>query len=285
MRTEPCAALTDRETSEFVFTSADFKFISDLVHRHSGIVLGANKESMVYARLSRRLRELNLTRFADYCRMLETDTGGVEFLAFSNAMTTNLTRFFREQHHFDYLADTILPDVVKSSPERRLRVWSAGCSSGEEPYSIAMTLREQMADLSKWDARILATDIDTNMVLRGASGLYHADALGEVPEVLKSRYFRASGDGAQAADTLRDLIAFKPLNLLDPWPVKGPFDAIFCRNVMIYFDNPTKTNLVRRFNKLLRPGGWLIVGHSETLLDQQALFKLCGRTIYRKVGA
>jgi len=285
MKSAAKARPADRESTEFTFTAEDFRFISGLVHRHSGIVLGPNKESMVYARLSRRLRELGMTHFEDYCDLIQSAEGGAEFLAFSNAMTTNLTRFFREQHHFDYLADVVIEDQRQVSANRRLRIWSAGCSSGEEPYSIAMTLREAMPDLARWDAKILATDLDTNMIMRGSQGAYPGDSLDDVPAAKRDRYFSQTEAGFKAKESLRELIAFKPLNLLHPWPVKGPFDVIFCRNVMIYFDTPTKTDLVRRFAKLLRPGGWLIVGHSETLLDQKALFKLCGRTIYRKVGS
>ncbi|ESQ92808.1 CheR family methyltransferase [Asticcacaulis benevestitus] len=277
--------LSDSDLGEFVFTNADFQTIAELVHRHAGIVLGPSKRSMVYSRLSRRLRELNLKRFDDYCRLLQAPEGANEFLAFSNAMTTNLTRFFREKHHFDFLQGTIIPKIKQSADERRLRIWSAGCSSGEEPYSIAMTLLEHFPELSRWDARILATDLDTNMLSHGSKGLYAHDALGDVPKPYHERYFTATSAGLVAKEGMRKLIAFKSLNLLEKWPIKGPFDVIFCRNVMIYFDNPTKNDLVRRYAKLLRVGGWLVVGHSETLLDQQSLFKSCGRTIYQKVGA
>ncbi len=274
----------DRGGGEFAFTSDDFRYIADLLYRHSGIVLGPSKESMVYARLSRRLRELGMTRFEDYCDLLESNSGGDEFLAFSNVMTTNLTRFFRESHHFDYLADTVFRTQREVRFNRRMRIWSAGCSSGEEPYSIAMAMRDHLPDVDRWDAKILATDLDTNMVMRGSNGLYPAEAMQDVPDSRRDKYFTPTNNGFQARESLRQMITFKPLNLLHQWPVKGPFDVIFCRNVMIYFDNQTKTELVRRFAKLLRPEGWLIVGHSETLLDQQALFKLCGRTIYRKIG-
>ncbi|ESQ77650.1 protein-glutamate O-methyltransferase CheR [Asticcacaulis sp. AC402] len=279
------SVVRDLDSVEFDFSRKDFDVLAALVHQHTGIVLGPNKQFMVYSRLTRRLRERGLTRFDDYIDVLNSKNGEDEFRAFINAMTTNLTRFFREKHHFEYLAQTILPLLRVSRPDRRLRIWSAGCSSGEEPYSIAMTLQEHFPELPRWDARILATDIDTNMVAKGAAGLYPADAFDGVDADLRQRYFTEAGAALRAKDNLRHLTAFKPLNLLQPWPVKGPFDVIFCRNVMIYFDNPTKTELIRRFAGLLRPGGWLIVGHSETLLDQQALFSLCGRTIYRRLGS
>ncbi len=279
----PPAAKIDPPTDDnrdFSVSAQDFAFLAGLVRTHTGIVLGPNKRSMVHSRLARRVRTLGLEGFGDYRQLLEGPDGDDELSAFINAMTTNLTRFFREPHHFDFLRDTALPDIAAATP-RRLRVWSAGCSSGEEPYSIAMTLGEHVPALGQWDARILATDIDTSMVARGAAGLYGRDDVADVPGALRQKYFKPSGDGYQAADALRRLIAFKPLNLLGEWPMKGAFDVIFCRNVMIYFDLPTKTRLVERFARQLRPGGWLIVGHSETLLDQQALYSPAGRTIYR----
>lgn len=270
--------------SEFAFTDEDYRTIVELVHRISGIALGPNKYSMVYARLGRRLRELKLTNFQDYCDLLRADPAGEEILVFTNAMTTNLTRFFRENHHFEHLANDVLPSALRQNKDKRLRIWSAGCSSGEEPYSIAMTLADHFPELSKWDARILATDLDTNMLSRGAQGRYAADAMAEVPEQTKARHFSMTADGsAQTKDNLRRMVAFKPLNLLHPWPMKGPFDAIFCRNVMIYFDGPTKTELVQRFARLLRPGGILYVGHAETLLDLQNVYRLEGRTTYRRL--
>jgi len=268
---------------EFAFTDADFATIAKLVRKHAGIVVGPSKRSMVYARLARRLRELGLESFSEYCDLLKDDDGRQEFGAFINAMTTNLTRFFREDHHFDFLAKQVLTPM-RGDPDKRLRIWSAGCSSGEEPYSIAMTVREAIPDVARWNARILATDLDTSMLEKGASGRYRLDAGDDIPERLRARYFTCKGSEWIADDQLRNLITFKQLNLLSAWPMKGPFDVIFCRNVMIYFDNPTKIALVRRFAELLKPQGWLIVGHSETLLDQASQFKLHGRTIYRKVG-
>ena len=268
---------------EFAFTDADFATIAGLVRKHAGIVVGPSKRSMVYARLARRLRELGLDSFSDYCDLLKNDDGDDEFGTFINAMTTNLTRFFREDHHFEFLGRQVLAPM-RADPDKRLRIWSAGCSSGEEPYSIAMTMRENIPDIARWDARILATDLDTNMLEKGASGRYRLDSGDDIPERLRGKYFTCRGSDWIADDQLRRLITFKQLNLLSRWPMKGPFDVIFCRNVMIYFDSPTKVALVRRFAELLKPQGWLIVGHSESLLDQASQFKLQGRTIYRKVG-
>jgi len=278
--------------SEFQFTNRDFQTIADMVYQRSGIVLAQSKSTMVYSRLCRRLRDLKLSRFEDYIDLLKAPHGRDEIIAFTNAMTTNLTRFFRESHHFDALAHDIVPYIRKhNSPNRHLRIWSAGCSSGEEPYSIAMTLSEHFPEFSSWDARILATDLDTQMLEKAQLGLYPKDQLKDIPKPYLDRHFKAMSNSNdqgeplfQVKDTLRQMISFKPLNLLQAWPIKGQFDVIFCRNVMIYFDNPTKTELVRRFAQVLKPGGWLIIGHSETLLDQKSHFQLIGRTMYRQTG-
>lgn len=281
----------DAGDHEFAFGDDDFNYISSTVYEQTGIVLKAHKKNMVYSRLSRRLRELNLPGFADYCALLKDRRGGDEIGHLINAITTNLTRFFREPHHFDHLRDVVVPELAQLSAangQNRLRIWSAGCSSGEEPYSIAMTLTHAMPRLKTWDARILATDLDTTMVRKGREGVYPGSVLADLPKKKRTRFFtRVPGYGGhfRASDDMRSLIAFKKLNLLGPWPMKGPFDAIYCRNVMIYFDEATKAALIDRFSKLLRPGGWLYIGHSETLLDVQSQFELKGRTIYRRAGA
>jgi len=277
------------EAREFAFSGEDFDYISSLVYERSGIVLGTHKKDMVYTRLARRLRTLGLQSFRDYCELIQGERGGDEIGPLINAITTNLTRFFRESHHFDHLRQVLhdLAGAAMRGERRRVRIWSAGCSSGEEPYSIAMTMAEAISNLAQWDARILATDLDTSMVEKATAASYPAAAVDEIPAAVRAKYFeRASGGkggNSVVVERLRRLITFKQLNLLGAWPIKGPFDAIFCRNVMIYFDAPTKTELVRRFADLLKPRGWLYVGHSESLLDDQTCFKLTGRTIYRKV--
>lgn len=272
------------EFGEFNFTPADFAIIASLVHKHTGIVLGPNKQGMVYTRLTRRLRHYRFESFKDYLALLNGPQGASEFESFVNAMTTNLTRFFREQHHFEHLAK----EVIAKSKNQRLRIWSAGCSTGEEPYSIAMTMAEAYPEAKNWDAKILATDLDTNCLNKGSSGLYEGESFKDMKPDMVTRYFTpentTKGQSQRAKDLLRARITFKQLNLLGDWPFKGPFDAIFCRNVMIYFDNPTKTELVSRYAKMLKPGGYLYIGHSETLLDN-ADFKLMGRTIYQRVRA
>jgi chemotaxis protein methyltransferase CheR len=268
---------------EFVLTDADFAALAMLVKHHTGIILGEQKRNLIYSRLARRLRALKLESFAEYCDLLETAEGESEIGEMVNAITTNLTSFFRERHHFDFLGDEILKPLLKQPGPRRLRIWSAGCSSGEETYSIAMVLRAAIPAGAEWDAKILGTDIDTDMLARAKAGDYERERAASIPE----RYRRYIGDGGDGAATmapeLRALISFKPLNLLDPWPMRGPFDAIFCRNVVIYFDKETQRGLFDRFAELLAPAGWLFIGHSETLFKVSDRFRLVGRTIYRKI--
>ncbi|MCA0407271.1 MAG: protein-glutamate O-methyltransferase CheR, partial [Proteobacteria bacterium] len=237
---------TDLEAS---FTTRDFKFFAKLVYAQSGIVLADHKKNMMFSRLVRRVRELGLSSFKDYAAYVKGPQGESEIGALINAMTTNLTRFFREEHHFEFLQRHVFPAAVnraKASGSKRLRIWSAGCSSGEEPYSIAMTVLRHFPGRADWDIKILATDLDTNMVARGAAGLYPLAAFEGMSRDMMNRYFApVEGDKARmmADDALKALITFRPLNLLGPWPMRGPFDAIFCRNVMIYFDAPTKGKL------------------------------------------
>lgn len=273
---------------EFHFTDSDFKFVAKMVKDRSGIVLADNKHNMVYGRLARRLREVGLTTFKDYCDFLASPKGDDELMAFINAMTTNLTKFFRENHHFEHLADTVLPAKIqkaKNGAEKRIRIWSAGSSSGEEPYSTAMILKETVPDLDKWDCRVLATDIDTNMLAHSRNGIYTAERSENIPQKLQDRYVKAVPDHPhhrKMDDALRKMIAFKPLNLHERWPMKGPFDVIFCRNVVIYFDKPTQKVLFERFAQLLSDDGFLYVGHSENLMHTTDRFKLIGQSIYRK---
>jgi len=280
-------AITARE---FELTGADFKFLAGQVHELTGIVIHERKRDMIYARLSRRLRTLGMTSFSEYCDFLGSPEGGAEIAAMINAVTTNLTHFFREPHHFEHLRQTALPGFVASArngADKRLRLWSAGCSSGEEPYSIAMTVKSTPVDLSRWDVRILATDLDSDMVARGSAGSYKAADAESIPTDLAAKYtdeVRTTKEPeVRMRDGLRQMIAFKQLNLVGAWPMRGPFDAIFCRNVMIYFDADAKARLVDRFAELLRLDGWLYIGHSESLMKMTDRFQLVGRTIYRRV--
>jgi chemotaxis protein methyltransferase CheR len=272
---------------EFAFSDADFQDLSRLAYEHAGIVLGESKRNLVYSRLSRRLRTLNLDSFGKYRAHLTSNPREIE--NFVNSISTNHTKFFRESHHFDHFRGHVgghFAQVARGNAASRLRIWSAGCSSGEEPYTIAVVLREQVPDIARYDARILATDIDTDIIAKGARGEYPKAILEEIPNNYHS-YFEPA-PGARAGTTLvvseeiRSLIAYRQLNLLGQWPIKGLFDAIFCRNVMIYFDGPTKAKLVERFTQQLKPGGWLYIGHSESLIGSHPGLQLVGRTIYRR---
>jgi chemotaxis protein methyltransferase CheR len=282
--------MTARQTAlppasfQFPLATEDFARIAVMLRQETGISLAPTKMDLVQGRLARRLRALGLDSFSQYLEIIADPVAVEERLEMINALTTNLTSFFREAHHFTYLGDTILPEIARQCPSR-LRIWSAGCSSGEEPYSIAMTIAASLPDLQRWDAKVLATDIDTNMVATGRSGRYEASRIETVPESYRKRYLLRNESGTvQVADTLRDLVAFRQLNLLGAWPMRGRFDVIFCRNVIIYFDKPTQRILFDRFADILTPGGWLIVGHSETLFRMTERFESLGRTMYRKTA-
>ena len=272
-------------------TDKDFNFICEFVYQLTGIVLNENKREMVYRRLTRIVRDRNLHSFSDYCQLLR-EQGAQEKDYFINAITTNLTSFFREQHHFDYLATEELPKLmanksVQANGKKRLRIWSSASSTGEEPYSIAITILEAMRSvISDWDVKILATDIDSNVLATGKAGVYEHRRIENIKEGFKHKYFkRGCGENEnniRINKELSDLITFKKLNLLHEWPMKGPFDVIFCRNVIIYFDKPTQQELFARYYDLLAPGGLLMLGHSENLGAYQQHFDNVGRTIFRK---
>lgn len=280
-----------RVRHEFPLRPEDFRFIADRLRQHAGIVLHEHKREMVYGRLVHRIRELGLASFAEYCERLQGPAAADELGMMVNALTTNLTGFFREAHHFEALRTTALPELVARARDlgRRLRLWSAACSSGEEPYSMAMTLLASGIDLRGWDVRILATDLDTNMLAKARQGIYSAEALVKLPPDVRARLAtpaadRGKGEAVQIRPELRQLVTFRQLNLLERWPMRGPFDIIFCRNVLIYFDAETKAGLIDRSRDVLRPGGWLCLGHSESLLSGPSDFKLVGRTIYRRAA-
>jgi chemotaxis protein methyltransferase CheR len=270
---------------EYALQDGDFQKISHLVTSATGIVVDDRKRAFIHGRLGRRLRALGLVNFSDYCRVLDGPDGDAERRVLVNAITTNHTSFFREQHHFDYLAKTILPEVVRKRHDahRRLRIWSAGCSTGEEPYTIAMTLCGSQVPLAGWDTRILATDLDMNVIAHATAGIYDDERVESIPRHFRERYVTEQPDGRRSMhEALRSLITFKPLNLLDGWPMHGPFDVVFCRNVVIYFDKPTQRKLFDRFAEMLKPDGWLVVGHSESLQNLSSRFEMAGRTIYRR---
>jgi chemotaxis protein methyltransferase CheR len=273
---------------EFAFSDSDFAFIRQMVEQHAAIKLPDSKRQMVYGRLVRRLRELRLGSFAEYVALLRDDPGGPEFVNLINAVTTNLTSFFRERHHFDVLEEKVLPELQqRNASNRRIRVWSAGCSTGEEPYSIAITLRGSSLLSQGWDARILATDIDTKVLATAESGVYGIDRIRDLPEDLKRRGFlRGRGEASQRVRVrpeMQELITFRQLNLMEPWPMRHRFDVIFCRNVVIYFDKPTQARLFDRFADQLNEGGYVFLGHSETMHNLTTRFRLLGQTVYQKV--
>ncbi|MEJ6476035.1 CheR family methyltransferase [Pseudoalteromonas piscicida] len=267
---------------EFLLTDKDFSEISARVYDVCGIVLGPHKKEMVYSRLARRIRANGLHSFAEYLSFLE-DNQDAEFSHFINAITTNLTSFFRENHHFEFLAKKIVPEIVaRHKQDKRVRIWSAGCSTGEEPYSIAMTIASAFP--SDWDIKVLATDLDSNVLSKASIGEYTANNVTGLDEEKLKKWFLRSADGAlyRVKPKLQSFIHFKRLNLLEPWPMKGPFDVIFCRNVLIYFDKETKDKLFQQYHNLLVPNGYLLIGHSETMGKEHLEFKNLGKTIYQK---
>lgn len=269
---------------EFHFTDKDFQQIRELIHEHAGISLNAGKSDMVYSRIARRLRATGLRTFEEYLRYLNENAD--EWQHFINSLTTNLTSFFRESHHFPLLAEHALS--IHRQGNATLRLWSSACSTGEEPYSMAMTLIDAFDSWAP-PIKILATDLDTNVVAQAARGIYPIERVDKLPQRDLSRFFQR-GKGAQNGmvrlrQEVRDLVSFHPLNLLgEHWPMKGPFESIFCRNVLIYFDKQTQYQLLARFHPLLRQDGLLFVGHSESLTHVSDYFRLRGKTVYSPVA-
>lgn len=279
-------AATSVYERDFKFSKKDFNYIRELIKDRTGIVLADHKVDMVYGRLTRRLRELNLDSFDNYLSSLEDDEQ--ELIHFVNALTTNLTAFFREPHHFEFLASKLLPQIMKNKASKRLRIWSAGCSSGEEPYTIAMTVRSIIPANSGWDVKILATDLDSNMVEKGLKGIYTEERVtGLSQQNMKKWVKKGKGDTAgmvKMDDRLREMITFKQLNLMHDWPMKGSFDLIFCRNVVIYFNKDTQKILFDRYADMLVGDGHLFIGHSESMYKICDRFKLLGQTIYKRLS-
>lgn len=270
---------------EFDFTDDDFAQVKSLVYGFAGIDLNESKKNLVYNRLAKRIRFLEMNSFSEYLKYVKAQ-GESEFVHLINAITTNLTFFFRENHHFEYLANTIIPSLLqKNQASKKIRIWSAGCSTGEEPYSIAIVLKEVVP--SDWDARVLATDLDTNVVQTGQDGVYKIDRLKGVSEARVKRWFM-KGSGSREGfvkvkPELQQIIDFGQINLMNEWPIKEAIDVIFCRNVVIYFDKTTQAKLFDRYANLLPDDGHLLVGHSESLYKVTDRFKLLGQTIYQKI--
>jgi chemotaxis protein methyltransferase CheR len=265
--------MTSRETSherlvdgEYHFDAEDFRKIASALHAASGIALPDSKATLVYSRLAKRLRTLGLENFREYCALIEGERGRDELQNMIVSLTTNVTRFFREPHHFEHLKTQLLPPLLAAARKGgSIRIWSAGCSNGQEPYSIALTILSMMPDAADHDIRVLATDIDTRMIAEGRAGLYPAQALEPVPNDLRTRWFEREDDSFRACETLRKLVVFNELNLMGDWPMRRPFQAIFCRNVVIYFEEETQSRVFARFLPLMAPDARLYIGHSERL--------------------
>ncbi len=268
----------DAPDRDFNFTDQDFNRIRKMIHEHAGIALSDAKRDLVYSRLARRLRANSLKAFSQYLNFLENNEP--EWEAFVNSLTTNLTAFFRENHHFPLLAAHI--EQVKY--RRPLEIWCSASSTGEEPYSLAMTMVDLFGSYTP-PVHILATDIDTNVLNKAKSGVYTEDRIEKLsPDHIKRFFLRGTGNNSgmvRVRPELQAMITFRQLNLLDKtWPIRGPFEAIFCRNVMIYFDKPTQLDILRKFVPLMRQDGLLFAGHSESFYHATDLFKIRGRTVY-----
>ena len=264
---------------EFAFSDLEFKHICKLIYERAGIHLTPSKKDMVYSRLTRRLRANNISTFSDYLDIVETNSGP-EREAFVNALTTNVTAFYREAHHFEILAQHI-----KDLPKQRfINIWCNAASTGQEPYTIAMTMMDLFDGVTP-PVHIIATDIDTNALQKASAGVYTMEDAKNLPKDLLERHFlkgRADKTGSiKIRQELRDMVSFAPLNLLDAkWPIKGPFDAVFCRNVMIYFDKATQNNILRRFIPMMQRDALMFAGHSESLQGLNDVFQLRGKTVY-----
>jgi chemotaxis protein methyltransferase CheR len=274
------------ETREFVFTPVDFERIRALIRERAGICLSPTKHEMVYSRLARRLRARGVSRFSEYVALLD-GRDPEEWQAFVNALTTNLTSFFRESHHFSELAAHV--EALRRQRDPYVSVWCCAASTGEEPYSIAMTLIDAFRSYTP-PVSIIATDVDTNVLATAEAGTYPAERVAKLSDDQVRRFFLRSGgadaDPVMVRPEVRRLVKFRQVNLLDPqWPVRGPFDAIFCRNVMIYFDKPTQRSVAERLAPLLHPGGLLFAGHSESLVHSAHVLRLRGNTVYERARA
>jgi chemotaxis protein methyltransferase CheR len=268
---------------------SEFQRISELVYEHCGINLHDGKKELVRARLAKRLREGNFPSFSEYIEHVLNDPTGREWSVLIDSLSTNLTKFFREGQHFDYMRQEFLPPLLAAKRARnqfRIRGWSAGCSSGEEPYSIAITLLEAVAGQGRWDVKVLATDVSTRVLEKARRGVYDEERVEPIPPHWRNKYLRSVRQGGRTLyevdESLKAVVIPHYLNLMQDWPIKGPLDFIFCRNVMIYFDKPTQSRLIQRFHSLLNSGGILFTGHSESLTGIEHAFKYVKPTIYMK---
>lgn len=286
MHTTPPQSDFDRLTQpDYALADSDFTKLAALIHRETGILITTAKKTMLVSRLSRRMRQLNLNTVAEYVALLSSRDGEAEKRALVSVVTTNVTSFFREVHHFEALAALAPVLLAKARAGQRVRLWSAGCSTGQEPYSMAACLLTHAPDIAQYDLRILATDIDPDVIETAQAGIYERHLLGERPHPDLKRFVASRQDDGSISmpSDLRDLIRFEVLNILGPWPFQGQFDVIFCRNVVIYFDIETRLALWNRFASRLPEGGSLFIGHSERMdMTLDPLFKLVGTTQYQR---
>jgi chemotaxis protein methyltransferase CheR len=280
------AVLSSMHAPEPALSSSDFALIREIAYSAAGIVVREHKEAMIRGRLMRRVRELGLASVSEYCSRLRNGGLEQEMGHLLNVLTTNHTAFFREAHHFEHLGAEALAALCPEGVARteRLRIWCAAASSGEEPYTIAAMVYAFAGGVSFRDLKILATDIDTEVLAKGEAGVYPRAALEALPPAQQQALVHTAHDSdrVRMSDRLRQMIAFRRLNIIEPWPMAGPFDIIFCRNMLIYFDPPTKQDIVARMSALLRPGGYLYLGHAEALTQGMQNLIPCGRTIYRR---
>ncbi|KAB0680631.1 CheR family methyltransferase [Aureimonas leprariae] len=289
MNSKPKGREGQGSEGEFLLTDGDFDTIAKILYEDAGIVLAPQKSTLVYSRLAKRLRALGLASFKDYCSLIASTGGAGERMTMMAALTTNVTQFFRENHHFEHLKKSHLPPLLEAAKRGgRVRIWSAGCSNGHEPYTIALTILSMLPNAADYDIKVLASDIDPNVVAFGRAGIYDEGAIEPVPAELRRRWFSEAVNSMpgnrlfEVSDAMRTLVAFRELNLIGEWPMKGSFQAIFCRNVTIYFDQPTRERIWRRFCDFLEPDAWLYVGHSERLTGPaQDFLAYEGTTAYR----
>lgn len=270
--------------STYELTSVEFDALRQLVLQHTGISLSEAKLELVKRRFTPRLRELKLNSFSSYIKYIKNNHAD-ELTHFSNAITTNLTSFFREKHHFEYMKKAVIPHLLtKNYTSRKIRIWSAGCSTGQEPYTLAMVLRENIPDFHRWDVQILATDLDKKCLEIAREGVYRGADLEKAPSTVRSQWFLkcrgSSSDKVKVKQELKEMVSFLHLNLIHDWPMRGPFDIIFCRNVFIYFNKERQKEFVSRFADLQQPGNHLFIGHSETIGDLTDCYRLTGQTVY-----
>ena len=275
--------------AEVTLSDSDFRMISDIVYKHCGINLHEGKKELVRARLAKRLRLGNFRTFPEYMKHVLADKTGNEFSMLIDSLSTNLTSFFREGRHFEFLRERFLPPLIdrkRKAMDKKVRVWSAGCSSGEEPYSIAITLLEAVEGGERWDLKVLATDISTSVLEHAKEGLYDEERVAPVSLMQRNKYLISRSVGGQKMfevnGQVKSCVVFRYLNLMGQWPIKPPIDFIFCRNVMIYFDKPTQQRLIGRYWEMLESGGVLFTGHSESLTGIEHKFKYVEPTIYMK---